>query len=585
MFSRGRGSRTPRASSPPRPGNRPGTAKEPPMNAGTPMVENRELQIRRTTAVENTAVLLFAFIAVVALKWRQLEQPPAWDEAFSVHPAAITLAHNGFDLWTLLHEPSYFEGGPNVHAGSLVTLLTAAGYHWFGGSSWLFPLIHLCHIAAAAFCLLTAYRFSRPIFDRPLAALFTTAVLCHPLFHVQAGMMYLEVPLLACTVLALAAWSSERRMAALAWAALAVLVKETGILVAGTLAAASLMDARPWSRRIRWALAATIVPGAMLAALMLAAHAPGGADYHPPLYWIYLRYYAADRLLQVPDLCFFFALSLAVGGLRWRIVLTGLKGVRAAFASSDNDPLRVRRLALGHLMVFVFFAFHLAAPFVFENYLLPRYLVQILPLMFLILLDALRQVTSRHTACAVTIACCGLFLANRGGFFYPRGAHNDFSVAERSEGYRDLLAVQRAGVRALAATPPDVPVFYGLPEHYFTHYPALGYVSAVPSNGHCVEFEAPYNLGRLDDFPKRFFMLYDYAFLGGRQIQSIVQQAAKDPRREVRVVEEFTQGDYQVVLFEVRTRSRRMEPPAKGGGKRGGDRGSKTGTSRVIAHS
>jgi len=524
------------------------------MSDGTLMGEDRLAKSHRGTTVENTAVLLVAFIAVVALKWPMLDQPPAWDEAFSVHPAAIALAHNGFDLWALLHEPSYFEGGPNVHAGSLVTLLTAAGYRWLGGSSWLNPLIHVCHFAAAAFCLMAAYRFSRANFDRPLAALFTAAVFCHPLFHAQAGMMYLEIPLLACTLSSLTAWSSERRIAAFAWAVLAVLVKETGILVAGTLCIASLLAARPWFERIRWALAAALVPGAVVAASVLVVRSSGGVDYHPPPYWIYLRYYAADRLLQVPDLCFFFVLSLVVGGLRWRTVRRGLTDARATSTASGMAPRQVRRLAISHLMLLVFLAFHLAAPFVFENYLLPRYLVQILPLMFVALLDALRQATSKRTACVVTIACCGLFLANRWGLFYPRGANNDFSVAERSEAYRDLLAVQRAGVRALAATSPEVPVFYGLPEHYYTHYPELGYVSAVPPNGHCVEFEAPYHRGRLEDFPEHFFMLYDYAFLGGRQIQAIVQQAANDPRREVRVAEEFVQGDYQVVLFEVRPR-------------------------------
>jgi hypothetical protein len=509
---------------------------------------------RHSHATESIVVVFVAFAVLVALKWPVLTQLPVWDEAFSVHPAAITLAHNGFDLWALLHEPSYAEGGPNVHAASLVTMLTASGYRWLEGSPWLFPLLHVCHLAIAAWCIAAAYRFGREQFGALLAAIFAAAVFCFPLFQVQAGLMYLETPLLAATLSALTAWSAERRNAALAWAVVAVLVKETGVLVGGVLAFGWLLESRTWSQRLRWALAGTLVPGFIALALLLVIPTPGGAGYRPPPYGVYLRYYLADRLMQVPDLCFFLLATLVVGGLRWKTVLRGFTAVRAAVDGAEDVHLSERRLAIAHLLTLVFLAFHLAAPFVFENYLLPRYLLQILPFMFMALIDALRQATSGRSAYLVTAACCVVFFANREGYFYPRGMRNDFSVAERSEAYRDLLAVQRAGVRTLAESPRDVPVFYGLPEHYFTRYPPMGYVSEVPANGHCLLLEAPYKQTRLEDFPEHFFLLYDYAFLGGLQVLSLLEQARNDPNREVLVAGHYAQGDYDVILFEVRPR-------------------------------
>ncbi|HEV3025011.1 MAG TPA: hypothetical protein VGX76_21205, partial [Pirellulales bacterium] len=353
-------------------------------------------ETNRRSSVESTGAYVVAYIAVLALKWPMIDQQPVWDEAFSVHPAAMTLAHNGFDLWGLLHEPSFAEGGPNVHAGSLVTVLTAVAYRWLEGGPWLFPLLHLGHFAVAAYCLAAAFHFSRALFGPLLAALFTGAVLCYPLFHVQAGFMYLETPLLACTLSALTAWSTQRRKTALACAVLAVLVKVTGILVAGTLAAAWLLESRPGGRRIGWVLAAALVPGFILAALLLIVHTPGGAGYRPPPYGAYLRFYLADRLLQLPDLCFFFLVTLLVGVLRWKTVLRGLTARspavggtgwspnhaphsarlcrRPRLGTQDDAPrivqghLAGRRLAVAHLLTLVFLAFHLAAPFVFENY-------------------------------------------------------------------------------------------------------------------------------------------------------------------------------------------------------------------------
>ena len=52
------------------------------------------------------------FLLVLLLKWNTLLQPPVWDTAMGLFPAALTLAENGFDLMELLGMPGYADGVP-----------------------------------------------------------------------------------------------------------------------------------------------------------------------------------------------------------------------------------------------------------------------------------------------------------------------------------------------------------------------------------------------------------------------------------------------------------------------------------------
>ena len=83
--------------------------------------------------------IALSFCIVFILKWQVLNQPPVWDTAFSVFPAAITLSENGFDLISLLKMPGYMAGGPNVHANSIITIITAVMISLFGKTKFLFP--------------------------------------------------------------------------------------------------------------------------------------------------------------------------------------------------------------------------------------------------------------------------------------------------------------------------------------------------------------------------------------------------------------------------------------------------------------
>ena len=58
------------------------------------------------------ALFLGLFAIILALKWPTLTEPPLWDAAMSVFPAAITLEEHSFDYGYLLSQPGYSDGGP-----------------------------------------------------------------------------------------------------------------------------------------------------------------------------------------------------------------------------------------------------------------------------------------------------------------------------------------------------------------------------------------------------------------------------------------------------------------------------------------
>jgi hypothetical protein len=94
--------------------------------------------------------IILTFCIIFILKWQVLNQPPVWDTAFSVFPAAITLTETNFDLLNLLKMPSYNEGGPNVHANSIITIITAVMISLFGKTKVLLPVLHIIHFIIAA---------------------------------------------------------------------------------------------------------------------------------------------------------------------------------------------------------------------------------------------------------------------------------------------------------------------------------------------------------------------------------------------------------------------------------------------------
>lgn len=492
--------------------------------APTPKTE-RTAGLLKSLVHSKVAMFLAWFALILLLKWPTLTQPPVWDGSMSVFPAAITLAENNFDLSYLLDQPGYTEGGPNVHGLSLVTWLTAFVIGAIGDGPALFPVLHLLHFAIAAVTMVALYRFATPMLTRHLAAAVTLASLTFPLVLTQSGYLYLEFPLLAATALAMLMWTRRRIGLVILWVSIAVLVKGSGIIVAAALAAATVLESSAGRSRFRSGLLIMGVPTALLAITVASSPGFGSSDFE--LHALRMAQY----LIRVPDLVFLiFAYLLAI-----TICAFGRRRVSRTDPTPETWVVQRSQHAIAFLTM-TFFLFYVTLPLAGNALIVvPRYYVQVVPFIMIGLVSLASHRISPNVVLVVVLAFIGWSAANRNGDFYPDNNINNFPLIERSGAYADLAQLQLTEIRALEELPTDVAVFYDQPTSIRLSYPLLGYADGPLANGRNIAQETTLRSGNLRDFPKDFYLLYEYPWLGGDIIRSVWQQAEDDPTRKVQI--------------------------------------------------
>jgi len=490
--------------------------------------------------------VFFVSLALIAVsKWGQWHEIPYWDAAFSVFPAAIVLAESDFDYSTLLSAPGFAEGGPNVHANSSLALLVATILMIVPDAEDAFLILHWFNYAIAALTVTLLYLWSLPLVGRSCAIGVAMATLIFPLFLTQAGHMYLELPSACVALFALSSFHAGRTTQASLWALLAASIKEPGIIVAVTLAGVAMIHAGPFKRR----LVRTVVigiPASLFVAGQMVLHSKT-VNLARPTFLEYLQH-AWKNFIQVPDVLVV-ALTAAV------VVTFGavfvVRTLRSAPQPVAHEGDANHRRALTYLIVAFFVAFYLTVPFVGTVYLLPRYVIPVFPLMILIVADASVRMFGRRMTTLCLILFCGVSIINANGRFYPFSPGNNGSDAERSGEYVQLLAAHRDAMAAAQELPFDIPIFHGLPEHYFSQYPLMGYVRVPLKNAHCIMLEPRYSSADLETFPDHFYLLYSFGALGGDKLNWLKTQALANPEYAVSQ-SIFRHGHYQAQLIEVR---------------------------------
>ncbi|MFM9962548.1 MAG: ArnT family glycosyltransferase [Planctomycetaceae bacterium] len=520
-----------------------------------------------------TGVFLVWFVAIICLKWSALSEPPVWDAALGLFPAAAELANNGFNLPNLLQQPTYLNGGPNCHAESLVTWITAAVLWGVGQGPTAFTLLHVLHFAAAAWTLTVLHRLTAKSLGDSLAWLLCGTLLLCPVFRVQVGAMYLEIPLAACVVSAIASYADGKLGRALIWSTLAVMIKQTGLIVAGTLAVAVLVRPGSLAKRIGMALSfaglgLVVAIGPMLFTPVLA----GAAAATPPSsWWEFMRANHIPYLVSIPDVTIGCLLFVAIGVIRLREVWRSLTNETASDGQTPPDQLSgesnsLRSLpssAVGaaFLVTVMFGLFFFVAPYFarLDFFCLPRYLVAILPCVFFGGAYWITTLNSPRLTAIGLVAVAMLFIGNRNGVWYPADHSNNLAVQERSESYHWIVAAQQEAIRTASNLPDNAVIYYGLPEHYFLKYPWMGYAVRKHPGGRCVFLpeECPKSPQKAD-LPEHFFVILDAPFLGDHELQSILHYATKDPTRQVRLLRKVQHGPYSVSLLEVQPK-----PPSR----------------------
>lgn len=149
-------------------------------------------------------------------------------------------------------------------------------------------------------------------------------------------------------------------------------------------------------------------------------------------------------------------------------------------ASKNKDSIAQRHVSLSFLFLICFFGFYYIALPLLKNYPMVRirYYVPAIPFLFLTNFwfwsEKLRIIKRAHATLLIIIIV--FFCFNRQGSFYPNEVDkfgNDFSIAERSVAYTDLLYVQKESILLVEKIAQKYPVFYGLPIHYLTQYPLM----------------------------------------------------------------------------------------------------------------
>jgi len=514
---------------------------------------------------------LLTFIVILLLKWETISEPPFWDAAMGLFPAAFTLAGNGFDLIGLLQMPAYAAGGPNTHSTSLVTLLTGVVLALFGGGSKGFVILHLLHFGVAAVAIVTLFRFARPVFGPIATGLLCLSVLLYPVFSVQVGSMYMEIPLFLCAVSALLAWVHGRFWLAVMWSTLAIAVKEPGIIVPATLLLAAMLENRNLTTRIKRMFLIAIPPAIWVGLTFIlgmiakssGADQPSVIESFRAVFggFAHFLHYLNRFLFNVPDLLVFIVVFLVAAAALSRDIVEALRQEPSDPLSRETDQQARQVLGLSGILIscFLLLFFVVLPVAVHFTIVLPRYYVVILPFLLLWAGYAVQRLVGERCR-SPAIACFALlaviFGLNSDGRFYPsdidtEGPGNDPPLIERSNSVFRFNSIQREAMEYLETLPEGIPVYYGHYEHYLFSYPELGYASAPFSDGHSLSLETlDDSQGRIK-FPPCAYFLYNYPWLGGAYILKLLRYVDSREDLSSEVVRVFTSGRYRITLIRV----------------------------------
>lgn len=517
---------------------------------------------------EKTIVWSMLLVVVFLLKSNTLYQVPVWDSTMSIFSAAAYLYETDFNLMALIQQEGWLNAEPNVHSLSLMTWLTASVMWLTNGSEIMLPLLHLLQFVMTAFLLLGLYLFIRPILQWKISILVCLATLVCPIFWVQAGYMYMEIPIALCTIYALLNWSENKFYHAVLWVTLACMVKSFGLVVVATLAIASLIESRPLKHRLLRLAGLLILP--VLVEYLKIISAPSQVPVDAMSYVQYLQLVFFPRFIHVPDMVLLISVAFLASIIRYKQIIFVLS--HPPCISQKGKIINHQRRILSYILIAVFVFFILTVPLTGGKFWpLARYYVLIIPFLIFLSADFFRimffmvlqqfqiNINARprleKAEMMTVVFLLGLitfFLLNQSGRFYPGSSQTigAFSIIERSGQYVDYLSVQQAGIKAISEI-KNTPVFVNRPDYYNVSSPLFGYVNKKLPNVKLVLRE-PYVHAQLKDYPQHFFMLYSNQGHGGEIMLAVIIEAEKNAKNEVKIAVQYERNGFKVSLVEIK---------------------------------
>lgn len=391
-------------------------------------------------------LIFFACFALVVFLTHSpfFELPYFWDELGQFVPAALDILHDG--AW-VPHSTV-----PNAHPPAVMAYL-AAVWRIFGYS---IPATRAAMLVLASltvlFTFLLAIELCRGLDGAPAFAA-ALVLLADPLFYMQGMMAQLDMPAMLFAVLALLLFLKDRHIEAALAATALVLSKETGALLPLILGAALLLD-RP---RAKYA-AFYAAPFAALAVWFFVLWRSTGQLFGDAGFTHYNLGYAAHpvraTLCLIRRMYYLFA-----DDFRW----VGTLAIIFAWKRTGIYRSRAWRIT------WLFFAAHVVMVSVLGGAELERYVLPVLPLLYIAMGAALSTLRPVWRNASTAALAAGLLL----GLFvnppYPFPFENNLAMV-------DFVDLHRDAAQYLEASHPDQTIYTAWPLTAALRNPAFGYV-------------------------------------------------------------------------------------------------------------
>lgn len=412
------------------------------------------------------------FIILIILHFPFLRLPYYWDEAGYYIPAALDFMRHGL----LIPRTTL----PSGHT-PLVMIYLGAVWRLFGYSP---AITRAAMVLVAAAAVIATYALGRRVAGKE-AGLWAAALLAlSPLFFAQSSLVFLDLAAALFTTLALIAVLDRQWVGFAIFASLAVLSKETAIILLPATWVWLLLRRKERNPRV-WALSA--VPAAVLAIWALYYHAHTGFWTGNPEY---LQYNLYSALAPLHVLRAFIArlAEVFIQGFNWlaaACAVAGIWWVRRRNESSRQDPITT------DFSDFAFLALALIAVYVLMlsvvgGAILPRYMLPVFPA-FYALAAAL---ICRLPKSVARLACCGIIACFVAAWFinppYPFPYEDNLA-------YADFIRLHQQAAAYLESLPGDPAILTAWPATDELRQPSLGYV------------ERPLRAVQVDDFTRQDF--------------------------------------------------------------------------------
>src|SRR5215472_17612886 len=382
--------------------------------------------------------------------------PYFWDELGQFVPAALDIYHDG--AW-VPHSTV-----PNAHPPGVMAYL-AGVWRIFGYSIAATRAAMLLLAALIVFVtFLLAIELCRGLPGAP-AFIPVLLLLADPLFYMQSMMAQLDMPAALFTVLALLLFLKDRHVAAALACTALVLSKETGALLPLILAGALLLD-RP---RARYAIYYA-VPFAALAVWFFVLWRSTGQLFGDAGFTHYNLGYALHPVRAT--ICLIRrAYYLFFDDLRW----VGAVAIALAWKRTRIFATRGWRITV------LFFAAHVVMVSVLGGAELERYLVPVLPLLYIAMSAAWSTQKPFWRNISGLVVAAGLVI----GLFvnppFPFPFENNLAMV-------DFVELQHDAARYLETSHPDDTMYTAWPLTAALRDPAFGYVTKKLASSETSDF-------------------------------------------------------------------------------------------------